>query len=260
MNELLGHVLTAGFPLDKGTIIHLFVGGSTLHGAKVEGYDDLDIYGCYIEPPERILGILTMEHFCWSSGSQAEKNTAKDVDVTMYSLHRWAELMMKGNPAILHYLYAVNANDRVGIWNGLILPYRTALLSKKSAKQYLGFANSQRMRLTGERGMGRHGQRPDLIEQHGFDTKFAMHMIRLMFECRELLQDRKLTLPRPEKNLLIAIRTGKYTQDETFAMYDDLRAECDKLLDSSDLPEMPDVHLLSKIVAEAYLEHWRRTA
>ncbi len=256
MSELLGHVMTAGFPLDKQAIIHLFVGGSALHGAKVEGYDDLDVYGCYVEPPQRILGILTMEHFCWSSGSQAEKNTAKDVDVTMYSLHRWAELMMKGNPAILHYLYAINQNERIGIWNDLILPHREALLSKKSAKQYLGFANSQRMRLTGERGMGRHGQRPDLIEKFGFDTKFAMHYLRLLFECRELLQDRHLTLPRPEKDLLIAVRSGKYTQTEVFAMGEDLRAEADALLDNSRLPDVPDIHLLSQIVADAYQKQW----
>src|SRR5215472_14629392 len=35
--------------------------------------DDLDIYGCYIEPPERILGVLALEHFAWSSGSATEK-------------------------------------------------------------------------------------------------------------------------------------------------------------------------------------------
>lgn len=54
-------MLEAGFPLDSSSIIHLFIGGSQLHGAKVEGYDDLDIYGCYIEPPERILGIMALE-------------------------------------------------------------------------------------------------------------------------------------------------------------------------------------------------------
>jgi len=53
-----------------------------LHGAKVVGYDDLDIYGAYIEPPERILGLQTLEHFVWSSGAEGALNTADDVDVT----------------------------------------------------------------------------------------------------------------------------------------------------------------------------------
>ena len=47
------HVMNAGFPADAD-MVHLFIGGSQLHGAKVVGYDDLDIYGAYIEPPKRI--------------------------------------------------------------------------------------------------------------------------------------------------------------------------------------------------------------
>jgi uncharacterized protein len=255
---LLDHVLAAGFPLNPSSLIHLFVGGSQLHGAKVEGYDDLDIYGCYVEPPERILGLDALEHFVWSSGSNREKNTAADVDVTMYSLHRWGELMLKGNPAILHYLYAtgdIPASESV--WQ-LIMGIRERLISQKSALQYLGFASSQRMRLTGERGMGRHGQRPDLVEKYGYDTKFAMHYIRLLLECKDLLQENRLTLPLREKGLLIEIRTGKYSQADVFAMGQGLEADCENLLEASDLAEESDRELLSATLAKAYREHWDR--
>ena len=124
---------------------------------------------------------------------------------------------MKGNPAVLHYLYAVNQSDCKD-WDRDILPNREKFLSKNAAQQYLGFAESQRMRLTGERGMGRHGQRPDLVEKYGFDVKFAMHYVRLLYECRELLKEQNLTLPRPEpeRSHLIDIRSGKYTQDQVF--------------------------------------------
>jgi predicted nucleotidyltransferase len=259
MSELLQHVIGAGFPLDPRDIIHLFIGGSQLHGAKVQGYDDLDIYGCYIEPGEHILGLRDIEHFVWSSGSQREKNTSNDVDITMYSLHRWGELILKGNPAIVHYLYAVNqapCND----WDIYMLPHREKFLSKKVAQQYLGFANSQRMRVTGERGMGRHGQRPDLIEKYGFDVKFTMHYIRLLYECRELLAKKKLTLPRPEpeRTHLIEIRTGKYTQQQVFEAGGLLNAECEALLETSDLPDALDVNEVSKIIARAYLDHWSK--
>ncbi len=53
MADLIAHLKGAGFPLHPTSIIHLFIGGSQLHGAKVSGYDDLDIYGCYIEPRAR---------------------------------------------------------------------------------------------------------------------------------------------------------------------------------------------------------------
>jgi uncharacterized protein len=252
---LMKHVVDAGFPADCD-MVHLFIGGSQLHGAKVAGYDDLDIYGAYIEPPPRILGLQGLEHFVWSSGAQGALNTADDVDVTCYSLHRWGELMMKGNPAILHYLYADNVVGPT-VWDTHIRPHRRALLSQKSASQYLAFADSQRMRLTGERGMGKHGQRPDLIEKYGYDTKFAMHYIRLLYECRELVRDHHLTLPRPEREQLVAIRTGKHTQEEMFALGREVKAECEALLAASTLPEAPDKDFLSQIVADAYLAHWK---
>jgi hypothetical protein len=143
------------------------------------------------------------------------------------------------------------------VWETHVRPHREELLSQKSASQYLGFADSQRMRLTGERGMGKHGQRPDLIEKYGYDTKFAMHYIRLLFECREVLRDRYLTLPRPEREQLIAIRTGKFTQDEMFSLGRQLKLECESLLAISKLPEAPDKAMLSRIVSEAYLAHWK---
>jgi len=255
--DLVKYVLDAGFPLKAASLIHLFVGGSQLHGAKVSGYDDLDIYGCYIEPPERILGVLSLEHYVWSSGSATGKNTADDVDVTTYSLHRWGELIRKGNPAILHYLFAENTLSSSNTWEKFIGSHREQLISKRAAMQYLGFAESQRMRLTGERGMGRHGQRPDLIERYGFDVKFAMHYIRLLGECRELLREHKVTLPRPEKELLIDIRTGKYTQEQVFELGSDLARECEALLEKSNLPGGVNVDILSKQIADAYQFHWR---
>jgi uncharacterized protein len=256
--RLFGHVMAAGYPLRESSIIHLFVGGSQLHGAKVEGYDDLDIYGCYIEPPEMILGLDPLEHFVWSSGSARDKNTADDIDVTMYSLRRWGELMLKGNPAVLHYLYAqAEVSARQTVWAD-ISALRERFLSKKSALQYIGFANAQRMRLTGERGMGRHGQRLDLVDKYGYDTKFAMHYVRLLYECKELLSRKRLTLPLPEKDLLIKIRSGGYTESEVLAMGVALFEECQHLLEISDLPEVPDRHLLSTAIATAYREHWTR--
>lgn len=106
--------------------------------------------------------------------------------------------------------------------------------------------------------MGRHGQRPDLIERYGFDVKFAMHYVRLLGECREMLREHKVTLPRPEKELLIDIRTGKYTQNQVLEMGDDLAGECQQLLEKSDLPDTVNVNTLSQQIAEAYQYHWRQ--
>ena len=94
MHELRQHVIDSGFAFPE-TLIHLFVGGSELHGAKVHGTDDLDIYGAYVEPPVLILGFESMPHFVWSTSGNEQRNGSHDVDITLYSLRKWAGLACK---------------------------------------------------------------------------------------------------------------------------------------------------------------------
>jgi hypothetical protein len=63
MADLMQHVRESEFPFPE-RVIHLFVGGSELHGAKVHGTDDLDIYGLYIEPPDLVLGSSLFRTSC----------------------------------------------------------------------------------------------------------------------------------------------------------------------------------------------------
>src|SRR5580700_6706934 len=94
--QLIDAVQQSGFPhLDS--LIHLFVGGSELHGAKVKDTDDLDIYGVYLEPPELVLGLDKQDFYVWSTVFFFKQKTAYEVDVCLYSLRKWAGLASKGN-------------------------------------------------------------------------------------------------------------------------------------------------------------------
>jgi predicted nucleotidyltransferase len=81
----------------------------------VRGTDDLDIYGVYVEPPELVLGMESLPHFVWSTAGNDRRNGPNDVDVTLYSLKKWAALACKGNPTALHFLFAKGALDN-DIW------------------------------------------------------------------------------------------------------------------------------------------------
>lgn len=74
---------------------------------------------------------------------------------------------------------------------------RPALLSQRAGRGYLGYLRGQKERLLGVRGQ-KHVNRPELIEAHGFDTKYAMHAARLGYQGVELLSTGRLTLPMPE--------------------------------------------------------------
>jgi len=264
LNNLLEHVKNAGFPYWQ-ECIHLFVGGSALHGAKVEGYDDLDIYGVFVEPPEKALGIDKYEHFVWSTAGSDRKNTKDDVDICLYSLRRWADLACKGNPSILHFLFAKlddqtvlpdRHQDKHPTWFNAVQKYRQAFLCSNHAKSFLGFADQQLKRMTGERS--RNTNRPDLVEKYGYDTKFAMHVIRLYSECEEFLKSGVITLPSPERELLIGIRTGQKTEDWVIREAARREVICKEAMEKSPLPKQVDRAFISRVVADAYRRHWEK--
>jgi len=253
MTDLLQHVRESGFAFPD-RLIHLFVGGSELHGAKVHGTDDLDIYGVYIEPPELILGLETMPHFVWSTAGNDRRNGPHDVDVTLYSLKKWAGLAYKGNPTALHFLFAEGVL-RNAIWRD-VANSRSIFLSRTFVKPFLGFADDQLKRMTGRKGRGKRGQRPEIEAKFGYDVKAAMHTLRLLYECKELLMEGTITLPRPERDFLIRVRTGKYSMDKVVAMAQKLFADCEDAAKLSPLPERVDRAAISRLLTDSYRQVW----
>ena len=253
--SLLDLVALSGFDRPQN-LIHLFVGGSELHGAKVGKADDTDLYGVYIEGPEQALGLDSREYFVWSTAGDERRNGPDDVDITLYSLRKWAGMAAKGNATALHFLFAEPKEVDPKAWKK-IQAQREVLLSRSSAKQFLGFADDQFKRLTGEKGTGKKGQRPEYIGKFGYDTKAAMHGLRLLYECLELMAHRRITLPRPEKSLLIEVRSGEWTLERVLAHAKKLAREVEAAATASPLPEMVDRAAISQLVAQVHLEFWQ---
>jgi predicted nucleotidyltransferase len=254
MPRLLDHIDASGFPFTK-RLIHVFIGGSELHGAKVQGTDDLDIYGVYIEPPELVLGMNALPHFVWSTAGNDRRNGPADVDVTLYSLRKWADLACKGNPTALHFLFAAGDPERP-LWKQ-VRKSLEIFLSRNCARHFVGFARNQFDRLAGRKGRGKKGQRPELEQIHGYDTKAAMHGMRLLYECLEILRTGVITLPRPERPLLIRVRSGKYTLAEVERMAQQLFAECAEAQVQSPLPATVNRDAVSELLTKCYLDAWR---
>ncbi|HEY3930202.1 MAG TPA: nucleotidyltransferase domain-containing protein [Candidatus Koribacter sp.] len=253
--SLLAEVHRSGFA-HSADLVHLFVGGSQLHGAKVAKTDDLDIYGVFIEPPEETLGLTRLDHYVWSTAGDDRRNGPDDVDVTLYSLRKWASLAAKGNATTLHFFFAPEDPEmKSAIWKEVV-SHRPMFLSKHSGDQFRGFAESQLRRLKGE-GVGKHGIREEYVGKYGYDTKAAMHLLRLLFEGIELLSTGWLTLPRPEKDLLISVRSGEFgSLDKVLDFANRKFLELDEAQQKSPLPDIVDREAVSKLVSRLYLKHW----
>lgn len=256
-SDMIDHLRLAGFKRTED-LIHVFQGGSHQHGASIPGkVSDIDLFGIYIEPPEKALGVSDETHFTGGTSDQYVRNQAGDEDYKCYTLQRWASLACKGNPTILGFLYTSCALP--GVWNDLIVPNKNLFKARTHAKAFLGYAKGQVARLDGNAGRGKHGQRPELERAFGYDTKAAMHLMRLLFEAEEYMLTGEITYPRPERELLLDIRLGKWTWDKLFAEYFAMEKRVEEAMEKSTLSEHVDREEVSKLISACYIGHWKQT-
>lgn len=252
--EQINRLKAAGFR-QSDDIIHIFQGGSHQHGASIPGkVSDIDLFGIYIEPPNKVLGVSRETHFTDGTSDQYVRNKPGDEDYKCYTLKKWAELACRGNPTILGFLYTPCHLE--GVWTSLIEPNKNLFKASSHAKAFLGYAQGQVARLDGNKGKGKHGQRPELEKEFGYDTKAAMHLMRLLYEAEEYMTTGNITYPRPEKDLLLDIRLGKWTWDKLFAEYNGMEKKVEEAMKASMLPEEVDREAICNLISKCYLTHW----
>jgi len=241
-----------GFSYQKNLIM-AYIGGSQAHGAKLGATDDTDWYGLYIPPPHKVLGLEREEHFVFTTGGKLGGNGPSDVDVCLYTLVKWSRLAAKGNPSALHFLFAP-LEFGTDVWQQVAAGHQI-FLAKSHVKPFLGFADDQMKRLLGQKGQ-KNIHRTELEKVHGYDTKYAMHVIRLYGEAKELMERGRITLPRPNRDELIEIRKGKYSLAEIQELGRQLEAEALAAQTSSPLPDSVDRDAISRLITDVHLQLW----
>lgn len=188
--------------------------GSTVHGTSVDdGLEDLDLLSVVLETPRTYLGFTQTDTWVERTKPDGVRSEAGDVDRSMYGLRKFLSLALKNNPTILLAFFVPTEHIRYISKEGeelrALYPH---IISRECIAPFKGYMKQQHERLLGLRGQ-RNVTRPELVEAYGYDTKYAGHIIRLGFQGREVLMTGKLTLPMPpaERDLVVAVRTGKYT-------------------------------------------------
>ncbi|MGI8685813.1 MAG: DNA polymerase beta superfamily protein [Acidimicrobiales bacterium] len=221
-------------PLPDSTILLVEV-GSTAHGTGLPGGEDHDELGVVVEAPGDVLGLDERGFVTVMQRTQPEgsRSGPGDTDRTLHSLRRFLRMAAGGNPSILMALWApvLQATDEGRELQAL----GEAFVGRHVVPRYRGYMQSQAERLAGTRGGGHGkrggGQREELVEAHGYDTKYAMHCARLGFQCIELLTTRHLDLPVQGEpaEWLRSVRRGEIHYDEWRARCDVLDAELELL-------------------------------
>lgn len=231
--------------------------GSSAHGLALEGTDDRDEMGILIEPAQYIIGLKHFEQKITRTKPEGVRSGPGDLDQTIYSARKWCRLALGGNPSVLLLLFA---EPKFCTGPAKRLRDNTHWFAARSAgKPFLGYMTQQRQRLVGERGQ-MNVKRPELVEKYGYDTKYAMHMLRLGFQGIEFLETGRITLPMPrtDREWVMSVRRGEIDLNEVLTKAGELEQLVKDLLETSPLPEKPDYESVDRWLIEAYEDHWHR--
>lgn len=97
----------------------------------------------------------------------------------------------------------------------------------------------------------RNPARATLEAEHGYDTKHAMHLVRLSRMAIEILETQEVRVRRDEdRDELLAIRDGAWTYDALIEEAERLRARIAGAKARSALPEAPDEAGIDRLCVE----------
>jgi predicted nucleotidyltransferase len=227
--------------------------GSTSHGTAIEDQGDRDEMGIFVEPPANVCGLTRCDHYVYRDGADGVRSQPGDLDLIMYSLRKYCRLATQGNPTVLLLLWLPTHIIKTTLGADL-LSMRDAFVSRDAGRRFLGYLVAQKMKLKGERAPT--VSRPELIAKYGYDTKFAMHALRLGFEGIELMAQRRLTLPVAEPNLttLRALRSGRLRFGDALRLIEEAEARLRELVDTCTW--QADIDRIDQFMVRAHVAHW----
>ncbi|MBO1332010.1 DNA polymerase beta superfamily protein [Streptomyces sp. VRA16 Mangrove soil] len=213
--------------------IYACVMGSRAFGLATES-SDTDLRGVYLaptplfwrfeKPPTHVDGPAD-EQFSWE-------------------LERFCELALRANPNVLECLHSPLVERLTPVGEEL-LALRGAFLSRQAHDTFARYALGQRKKLEAD------------VRTHGAPRwKHAMHLLRLLMSCRDLLRTGELTIDVSEhRAALLEVKHGEVPWQEVERRMTLLAEEARKAADTTALPPEPD-----RSRVEDFLIRTRRTS
>lgn len=144
--------------------------GSTVHGTNMEGQDDRDEMGIFLEPPRTVLGSHRLEHYTYRTQPEGVCSGPGDLDLVVYTARKFCRLAAKGNATVLLPLWV--PEDKI-LWinefGRELRANRHWFVSRQAGRAFRGYLHGQRQGLLGIRAGTRNQGRADIRARYGFD-------------------------------------------------------------------------------------------
>ena len=234
--------------------------GSVAYGVSNE-WSDADIYGFCIPPKEVVFPHLAGEILGF--GRQKKRfeqyqghhitDGEKEYDITIFSIVKYFHLCMENNPNMIDSLFTpANCVLHATQVGQRVRENRRLFLHKGCWHKFKGYAYSQLHKMTSKNPAGK---RQEIVEQFGYDLKFAYHTVRLISEVEQILSEGDLDLQRNREELK-SIRRGEWTETAVKDYFARKETELEKVYHESQLPYSPDEERIKNLLLECLEEHY----
>jgi predicted nucleotidyltransferase len=244
------------------SVAYLTIMGSEAYGVS-SGDSDKDVYGFCIPPKDDVFPHLRGEILGfgrqinrfeqWQEHHIQDEKT--EYDFAVFSIVKYFQLAMENNPNMLDSLYTpqrcVLHTTQIG---QMVRDSRTMFLHKGCVPKLKGYAYSQLHKMdikNPEPG----SKRAEDIEKHGYDTKFAYHVVRLLLQCEQILVEHDLDLERHREQLK-AIRRGEWTVEQIKDFFQSKEKHLEDLYHSSTLPYKPDEDKIKQLLLSCLEQYY----
>lgn len=127
-------------------LVYLSHFGSVLYGTNNEK-SDCDLKGIFIPSVQSLILGTAAKHYQYHSGSDNAKNSALDVDIELWSLQKWFNMLGAGDTGALDLLFSVYASHIKPLVNDNLLKEfhecPDKLFNVRNNKAYVGYAYGQ---------------------------------------------------------------------------------------------------------------------
>lgn len=217
--------------------------GSVAHGmyeppTEPTSIDDKDTMAICVPSIDHYYGLAEY-------GSRGTREIKRNEwDIVIYEARKAIRLLAGGNPNILSLLWLPENLYIVRTEPGAhLLANRDLFVGRHVYKPFVGYATQQLYKMEHGAFKGYMGEkRKALVEQHGYDTKNAAHLIRLLRMGIEFLRDGELNVDRGgyDATELLAIKHGEWGLERVKVEAGRLFRRAEEVYDRSTLPARPD--------------------
>ena len=235
--------------------------GSVAYGVS-GGNSDIDIYGFVIPPLDDLFPHMRGEIPGFGKQhnrfEQYQEHHVKDgnleYDLSIYSIVKYFQLCMENNPNMVDSLFTpINCVRHITKIGQMVRDSRKIFLHKGAYYKFRGYLYSQLSKMRN----GRQGKRQEMVEQFGFDCKFASHAVRLGLECEQILETGDINLQR-DKEFIKAIRNGEWSEQRIRDWVTTKEDYWEELYTNTKLPNRPDEAKIKQLLIDCLEEHYGR--